>query len=493
MPVSYLAIDVGGGSGRGIVGILDGRRLTLTEVHRFENRYVPVAGRDYWNTLQLFYEMRRCVEKAQEQFEDLSSFCADLWGADFALLDKNGQPAGYSWCTRNSDGGAVESFFKNVMSAQEYVKQSGGQIRRGNTPFQLYERLLEQDPALLSADRFLMLPDYFGYLFTGKKYNEFTAATTSQLISPQTGTWNKKMIEALGLPEQLFGEIIMPGTVRYDVLPEVIPDKGGKLKYAPAATHDTASAITAITVAADEAFISSGTWSIIGVECSRPVVNEKVFAYSFSNEGTADGRWRLQKDVMGMWCMQNIYRVYSRKNPSLTWDGIVEQAKAAPELGTLINLGEPAFAGDSDPVELVGVYCRKTGQPVPATLGELARSVYESMVLQYRLTVDQVKELSGRTLKKLRIVGGGGKNQFLNQMIADATGLTLEAGPYESACVGNILMQAAAEGTAAMPDFPEIVRESFEIKTFTPRPDCAKKWEAAQEKYLRLCSGSYLQ
>lgn len=318
MPYSYLAVDVGGGSGRGIVGTLDGRRLKLKEIRRFENNYVPVAGKNYWNTLQLFREMIRCVDEAQEQYPALSSFCVDTWGADFALLDRNGQPAGYSWCTRNSDGAAAEAFFKEVMSPERFVAQTGSQIRLGNTPFQLYERILEQDPALAGADRFLMLPDYFGYLFTGQKYNEFTVATTSQMISPGTGTWNKAMIEALGLPERLFGELILPGTVRYDVLPEVLPRGAGSVNYVPVATHDTASAVAAIAPASDEIFLSSGTWSIIGVKCDKPIINDEVYRYGFSNEGTEDGRWRLQKDVMGMWCMQKIFRDYNLRAPALT-------------------------------------------------------------------------------------------------------------------------------------------------------------------------------
>lgn len=492
MAKTYLAIDVGGGSGRGIVGTLDGCKMTLKEVCRFENNYVPMAGKYYWNTLQLFHEMIKCVKKAQEEYADLSSFCADLWGGDFAFLDKNGQPIGYSWCTRNADGKAVEAFFENVMSDKAYVMQCGSQIRRGNAPFQLYERILEKDPAIANADRFLMLPDYFGYLFTGKKYNEFTVATTSQMISPRTGTWNKTMIEALGLPETMFGELVMPGTVRYDVLSEVLPAAGKRLKYVPVASHDTASAVTSITVAPDEVFSSSGTWSIIGVECDTPTVNEDVYRYSFSNEGTIDGRWRLQKDVMGMWCMQNLYRIFSKENPTLTWEDIVDRAKAAAPFRSLVNLAEPIFTSDKSPVETIRAYCEKTGQPVPETLGELSRCIYESMALQYKQTIDQVKELSGRKLNKLRIVGGGGKNQFLDQMIADATGMVVEVGPYESACIGNILMQAVAEGVISKADFPKIIRESFEVKTFRPKKDMDKTWKQAEARFAEYCGSMYL-
>lgn len=219
MSTSYLAIDVGGGSGRGIVGTLEGRRLTLREVHRFANYHVPVAGRDYWALFHLFHEMIECVRRAQREHGDLSSFCVDLWGNDIAFLDKNGQPIGYPWCTRNSDGSAMEAFFRDVMPPEAYFMQCGSQVRRGNAVFQLYERMLERDPALAHAERILTLPDLFGYFFTGRAYSEFTIATTTQLIDPFTGGWNGRLIRALGLPEHLFGEIVLPGTRRYDLLP----------------------------------------------------------------------------------------------------------------------------------------------------------------------------------------------------------------------------------------------------------------------------------
>ena len=492
MSTSYLAIDVGGGSGRGIVGTLEGRRLTLREVHRFANYHVPVAGRDYWDLFHLFHEMIECVRRAQREHGDLSSFCVDLWGNDIAFLDKNGQPIGYPWCTRNSDGSAMEAFFRDVMPPEAYFMQCGSQVRRGNAVFQLYERMLERDPALAHAERILTLPDLFGYFFTGRAYSEFTIATTTQLIDPFTGGWNGRLIRALGLPEHLFGEIVLPGTRRYDLLPGVLPEAAGRLKYAPAASHDTASAVTTLTVAPDEAFCSSGTWSIIGAECDGPTINREVLAYNFSNEGCADGRWRLQKDIMGMWCMQNLHRGLCETAGPLSWDEIVRQAEAAEPFRSLVNLEEPVFVSDADPAETIRAYCGKTGQPVPAALGEIARCVYESMALQYRQTLAQLRELSGREFTKLRIVGGGGKNGFLNQMIADAARMRVEAGPYESASVGGILLQAAAEGKIQTADFPEIVRSSFEVRTFTPRKERAPLWDAAADRYREYCGNMVL-
>lgn len=492
MTTSYLAIDIGGGSGRGIVGTLAGHTLKLQEVVRFANFHLPVAGKHYWDTFYLFHEMIECVGTAYREFASLSSFCADLWGNDFALLDQNGQPIGYPWCTRNSDGSAMEAFFREVMPPKDYFLQCGNQIRRGNAVFQLYERMREGDPALAGAEYFLMLPDLFGYFFTGKKYNEFTIATTSQLINPHGKNWNRTLIKALGLPESLFGEILMPGTKRYDILPEVLPGVGREIKYAPVASHDTASAVTTITVAADEVFCSSGTWSIIGIECDKPLITEEVLAYNFSNEGTADGRWRLQKDIMGMWCVQNLFRLACKEEPALSWDELVRQAEAAQPFRSLVNLEEPVFTSDADPVEMLCTYCRRTGQPVPRTLGETARCIYESMALQYRQTVIQLQKLSGRRFTKLGIVGGGGKNDLLNRMIANVTQMKVEVGPYESASIGNILMQAVAEGKIAKSDFPQIIRESFALKTFLPEDDFTPCWQPAVNRYQEYCSKAYL-
>lgn len=489
---TYLALDIGGGSGRGIAGTLTEDHLLLDEVSRFENYYVSIAGKDSWDIFYLFHEMLKCIRRTQKKYKNLISFSVDMWGSDFAFLDRNGQPIGQTWCTRNGDEKVMEEFFHKVIKKESYFNACGGQIRRGNTVFQLYERLLENDTALQAAESLLMLPDYMGYLFTGKKYTEFTIGTTSQLIDPLTGEWNKEMIQRLDLSMELFCEIIRPGMVRYKIRPELQSVLNTMVQYLPTASHDTASAVTALQLQSDEIFCSSGTWSIIGIECDRPLINNAVYKANFSNEGTIDQRWRFQKDVMGMWCIQNVFRVFCRQDSALTWEKVVAQAERARAFRSIVNLEESLFGGDDEPVQLIQQYCEKTNQPIPVTLGELARCIYESMTLRYCMTIDQLKILSKRELKKIRIVGGGSKNGLLNQMIADATGMVVEAGPYESACIGNILIQAEADGKIQREEFSKLVKNSFEIQIFHPRKEQNKDWKAAAERYKQYSRCSHL-
>lgn len=406
-----------------------------------------------------------------------------MWGSDFAFLDKNDQPIGDSWCTRNSDGIAMETFFRDVIKREDYFAFCGGQIRRGNTTFQLYERYLKKDTALQDAQTFLMLPDYMGYLFTGRKYTEFTIGTTSQLIDPFTGKWNEVLIRKLNLSPKLFCEIIMPGTARYPIRQDLQQKLNTMAQYVPVTAHDTASAVTTLQIQSDEVFCSSGTWSIIGIECEQPIISREAYEANFSNEGTAKQSWRFQKDVMGMWCIQNLFKRYRWKNPDLTWEMIIREAEMASPFRSIVNLEESVFAGDGDPLKWICRYCEKTEQPIPLTLGEAARCIYESMALRYWKTIHQLQKISGRKIRTIRIVGGGAKNQLLNQMLADVTNMRVEAGPYESACIGNILMQASADGSVQQKDFSKIVKNSFDIQTFVPKKECSKEWLAATERY----------
>ncbi len=488
---AYLAIDIGGGGGRGIAGTLEGDRLTLEELCRFDNYHVPVGNRYYWDAFYLFHQMLQTLEKMERNFPGFDSFGIDMWGNDFALLDANGQLTGAPRCTRNSKGEGMRRFFREVMSPEEYFMECGSQIRYGNAVFQLYERILEEDPALRTAKKFLMFPDLFGYLFTGRYFTEYTIGTTGQLIDPGTGSWNRRLIGKLGLPDTLFGEILMPGAQKLSLLQGLFAGQREAVKYVPAASHDTASAVTALALEEDEAFASSGTWSIIGTEVEKPVVNKEVLRWNFSNEGTADGKWRLQKDVMGMWVMQNLFRIWNREYGPLTWDEIVCEAEKAEPFRSLVNLEEAPFISDADPVWMIKEYCLRSGQPVPGSIGEIARCVYESMAVRYKYTIGQTEALTGRKFKRLRIVGGAGKNRFLDQMIADVTGIAVSAGPYEGACIGNILMQAEAAGQiSGKKQFKSILQGSCEQQEFLPQKTAL--WEGPVKRYGKLCESVFI-
>jgi rhamnulokinase len=488
--LNYLAIDIGGGSGRGIVGHLDGDQLTLSEVHRFDNYYVNVNGRYYWDILHLLREMIECIRKSDLAFpgNPIKSFGLDMWGADFSFLDENGFPIGNAVCNRNTQGLGMRKYSEDVMPLDELFKRSGMPNRAGNTIFQLYERILEKDTAINNAAHFFMLPDLFGAIFTGKFFSEYTIAATSLLVDPYTKQWNTELIRSLNLPESLFPDIIKPGSFQLELIPQLFEGQRSDLRYVPVAAHDTASAIAAIGVDPDEAFCSSGTWSIIGTAVDSPVINDQVHQWNFANEVTADGRYRLQKDVMGMWLMQQFYRSWNSSS-TIAWDDIVQAAKAAAPLRTFISIDEPEFYNDGDPLKKIETSCKKNNQPVPAGPGEIARCVYENMALRYCVTLRQAEKLSGRTFRCLRIVGGGSQNEFLNQMAADATNVPVYAGPIESSCIGNILLQAKAAGQVSdIKDFKHIAANSFPIKKYMPENHDV--WKKPLEEYLRVIQES---
>lgn len=485
-PTSYLAMDYGASSGRGILGHFDGTRIVLEEVHRFENYFVDQNGTFYWDVFRLFHEMRVAIEKASRRAPGLRSVGIDTWGTDYGLLDKNGQLIGNPRCMRNADGSVVARCREKI-SIRELFDRTGIQMIYGNTVFQLYERVLAGDPALENGACMLMMPDLLAYMLTGERFNEYTMASTSMLYNVHTRSWDLEVARRLGIPETIFGQILLPGSRRFPVRKALCADMNiPELEYVPVGSHDTASAVAAIPLEADVAFCSSGTWSIFGIASDTPVLSEQAYEANFSNEGTVDGKIRLLKNIMGMWILQQCAAQWKKQGLTLSWDEIVAEAEKAPPFRSFINLEEPEFYCAGDMVSRIQDYCRRTHQPVPETVGEIARCAYESLAMRYRYTIGQLEEITGRPMKALHIVGGGCKNRLLNQFAANAIGRPVYAGPVESACVGNILMQAYAYGEIKnLAHLRQVVRNSFPVETYLPEDP--SPWQAAYSRYLRHC------
>lgn len=483
----YLALDLGAESGRAIVATLDGDKLTLNEVHRFGNGPVRLPDGLHWDVLRLWSEIKTGITAAIQSGAQPVGIGLDTWGVDFALLDKNGALLGNPFHYRDArTDGVVEKAFERIPRAGIFA-QTGIQFMQLNTLYQLYSMSLAKSPLFDIAETFVTIPDLFNYWLSGKIANEFTNSTTTQCYNPQTRDWAKDMLEALGIPSRLFGPVSQPGTVLGPLLPEVAKETGaGAIQVVAPACHDTGSAVAAVPARnQDFAWISSGTWSIMGAEVLRPAVDEKALAYNFTNEGGVFGTWRLSKNIMGLWLVQECRRTWRARGEDLSYDDLTRLATDAQPFLAVIDPDADLFFHPGDMPEKIRRFCAESGQPAPQTKGEIVRVALESLALKYRLTLEHVEELSGKRLDPIHIIGGGTKNRLLNQFSADCTGHAVVTGPVEATAIGNVLMQAIALGQiGSLDEARAVVRKSFDVEIFQPQNRAG--WNEAFEKLLKL-------
>ena len=478
--MNYLAFDLGASSGRALLGVLDDDRLEITELHRFANGPAPLPSGLHWNILGLWTEILHGLRAAASHHP--VSLGLDAWGVDFGLLDAQDTLIGNPYHYRDRrTAGMMEEAFKRVPKEQIYAR-TGIQFMELNTLYQLYAMVKRGAPALDIAETLLFTPDLLNFWLTGRKVNEFTIATTSQAYSPQTGTWATDILDALDIPSHIFGQIIPPGTVLGALRDDVSRTAGvtGLSVIAPAA-HDTGSAVAAAPASNEHfAWLSSGTWSILGAETRQPDLSEKALAFNFTNEGGVFDAWRLSKNISGLWFMQECQREWG-----ISYDELTHLAAQARPFLAVIDVDAPIFFRPGDMPQKIRDYCIRTGQTAPQTEGEIARVILESLALKYRFVLGQLDELTGVRHEPLHIIGGGVKNQLLNQFAANAVGRPVVAGPVEATATGNILLQAIAMGDLAdLAEARAIVRRSFPPAIYQPRAD--ESWDAAYAKLLTL-------
>ncbi len=484
---SFLAFDLGASSGRAILGKLYDKKLELVEVHRFKNQMTRIHGHYFWNIYSLFDELKTGLKKCISEFGiQPDSIGIDTWGVDYAVISENGQFAGLPFAYRDHrTDNAMNGFFE-LMPKEETYRLTGIQFMQFNTLFQLYSSVRDKSQDIESAQNFLFMPDALGYLFTGKIHTEYTIASTSQLLKPGKAEWEEKLFKAAGIPFSLAGEITQPGTVTGEILPEVQEETGSAaIPCIAVAGHDTASAIASVPAKEGNwAYLSSGTWSLLGIESPVPLVSEQTLAMNFTNEGGVEGTTRFLKNIMGMWLIQECKRVWDSKS-TMGWHEIVALSNNAKPFKSLINPDDASFLNPGDMPKAVQDYCAKTNQPVPQNKGEIARCIYDSLVLKYKYTLRQIESVTGKSIERLHIIGGGAHNAMMNQLTADATGIEVLAGPTEATATGNILLQAKALGKVnSLAEMREIVRNSFEVTIFKPSPKL--DWETAYEKFVKL-------
>lgn len=494
---SYLAVDLGAESGRVIVGVLDDRRLTLHEQHRFQHHPVDLPSGLHWDLTGLWHEILEGIRAGcawcAEHGHTPTSVGVDTWGVDFALVGRDGELAHMPHAYRDPRNDAAHDKLLSTLGRDRLYDRTGIQFMAINSLPQLVAAH-DADPGLLSrAKHLLFVPDLLHYWLTGVPKVEATIASTSQMIDPRTGAWASDLLEAMSLPAQMLGEVVPPGTV-IGPLRETVAGRVGAPKgmvvTAPAA-HDTASAIAAVPVdpkRGNWCYLSSGTWSLMGAELGAPVLTDAARDTPFTNEGGVGGTIRFLKNIIGLWLVQEIRRDYQQRGDVYDYPALTELAEQAKPFETLLDPGHAPFAQPAGMLTKIADYARQTGQTVPELSGgpgAFVRAALESLALTYRRTLEQLEAVLDTRYDVLHVVGGGGKNQFLNQMTADAIGRPVVVGPYEATAAGNVLVQAMGAGD--VPDLAtarQVIANSFEPVTY--RPQDSAIWDDAYDRFGRL-------
>ena len=421
---NYLAFDLGASNGRAILGQFDGEKITMKELHRFENNYIEMNGVFYWDTPYLYNQLKQGLLKfKQGGFGDLDAFGIDTWGVDYGLLDKNGHLAGVPRSYRLGTQEDIDAVQEKIPADVLYSRTGIGTSLTFNTLYQLYRRKREGDVALEVADTMLLTPDLLGYFLTGEKGTEYTIATTTQLYNPTTKDWDWQTIDELELPRRIFTKIDKAGTIRGHLRKELCEEIGlNPAAFVAVGSHDTASAVAAIPGTGSFAFCSSGTWSLFGAEMDKPDLSADAATAGFSNEGTIQGAFRPLRTIIGMWIIQECRRDWIKNGIDISWDGVVMEAQKAAPLRSIIDPDAPEFYAGGNMEKKIQDFCRRTGQPVPETISQIARCVYESLALKYRHALEGLEKMKGQRIDSLNIVGGPINNRFLDQLIQVSDG-----------------------------------------------------------------------
>jgi rhamnulokinase len=487
---NFLAFDLGAESGRALLGKLDGGKIALEEKHRFANPMGRMNGHLHWNLLAQWEELKTGLRKTAAGGTKLDGIGVDTWGVDFGFIGRSGEVLGQPYMYRDSrTDGVMDKVFAKV-PRDKVFEATGIQFMQLNSLYQYYAMRHEQKSPLLDcADKLLFMPDLFNYLFTGVAKGEFSIATTSQMYDPRRKAWAVDMLQQLDLPTHLLPEIIPSGAVVGALRDDIARECGAAAKIAviAPATHDTASAVAAVPAAEgdDWCYISSGTWSLMGVEIDEPIINAKSLALNYTNEGGVGGTIRFLKNIMGLWLVQECRRAWQREGREFSYAELTKMAAESPPLQSIVPPDHGPFGAPGEMPKKIAEYCTKTGQRVPALPGEFVRTCLDSLALAYRKTLDGLEDVLGRRMNVIHIVGGGTQNELLTQMAADACGRTVIAGPVEATAIGNILVQAMATGDVkSIADLRAIVRNSFDVKRYEPRE--TGKWDAAYEKFKQL-------
>ena len=484
--IQLLAFDFGASSGRAMLGRYDGTRIELEEIHRFSNDPVQVGDTLFWDVLRLFYEIKQGLIKSKSK-GPIDSLGIDTWGVDFGLIDERGylleNPVHYRDARTQ---GIMEKVFEIVPKAELY-ERTGTQMIYFNTLFQLFALKTRRPELLGRAAKMIQTPDLFTYLLTGLQQSERTIASTGQMLNAVTGEWDLDLLTRLGIPTGILCPIVDPGTMGLPISDAICKELGiNPIPVVAVASHDTASAVVAVPAGTEDfVYISSGTWSLMGIESPTPLINEKSYSYNFTNERGYDGTTRFLKNIMGLWLIQESRRQWIREGAEVSFGDLEKEALACEPFQCLIDPDDDTLAAPGDMPTRIRELCSKTGQHVPVGRGEVVRCIYESLALKYCVSMRQIEEVTGRKYPNLHVVGGGTKDGLLSQFTANATGSHVIAGPIEATALGNMAVQLMAQGVIhSLTEARKVIAASFELKHYEPADSAV--WEAALVLYRTI-------
>lgn len=482
---NFFAVDLGATSGRTILGsIIDGK-LEQRELTRFPNAIIETGGHFYWDIYALYSEIIRGLKVVAEEGIEISSIGIDTWGVDFVFIGKDGGVLRNPYCYRDPHtDNAMEDYFKLVPKDKVYEK-TGIQFMQFNSLFQLSTLRKNNDSALAAADKILFVPDALMYMLTGEAVCEYTILSTSQFLNPRTKKIDEELIGVIGLDESHFGRYVNPSDMVGTITPEVQKMTGlGPVPVVAVAGHDTGAAVAAVPAQNENfAYLSCGTWSLLGIETRDAIISEKSFEYNFTNEGGIEGTTRFLKNICGMWLLERCRLEWTDAPEDV--GQLCKDSMEAPAFRSFIFPDAPEFANPSNMVEAIQTYCKKTGQPVPQTYREIARCIFESLAMRYRQVLDYLKDMAPFPIEKLHVIGGGSRNAFLMQFAANSINLPVVTGPVEGTAIGNIMLQAKAAGAVNdMFEMRKIIADSIELKSYMPQD--SQVWDEAYKKYLEI-------
>ncbi len=482
--MASLAIDLGATSGRIVLGKYTGSEIQMTEIHRFPNNIIKVCGRSYWDLWGLWNEIVTGLRKAAASGEKIESVGVDTWGVDFVFLGKDGhflaQPRSYR---DDYTVGVPEKFFEAV-PRDELYRRTGIQIMNFNTVFQLFAMRQEGNSAFDAAKGLLFIPDAISYMLSGERVCEYTILSTSALMDPETHDFDDRILDAAGVSRSLFGKIVMPGDVIGTLTDDVAAETGlGKIPVIAVAGHDTGSAVAAVPATdGNFAYLSSGTWSLMGVETPAPIVTDKSFAMNFTNEGGAEGNIRFLKNITGMWLLERCRASWKREGREYSYPQIVAMMGTAAPFRSMIDPDDASFANPEDMPSAIREYCLSHGEPAPSSDAEFIRCIFESLALKYRIVLGRLKELSGKKIERLHVIGGGSLNAELNRMIASSLGIPVIAGPAEATTAGNLMAQFVGLGLAdSMSGMRGALASDPSLRRF--EPEDRQGWNVAYARF----------
>ena len=485
----FFAVDLGATSGRTIIGTLAGGKIELEELTRFDNNLIETGGHFYWDIYALYFEIIKGLKLAAQRKLPIRSIGIDTWGVDFVCVGKDGALLRNPISYRDPHTfGMMEDYFEHAVSKERVYDITGIQFMNFNSLFQLYTMRKNGDSALENADKVLFVPDALSYMLTGKMVCEYTIASTSQMLDPRTKQLDEELLQSVGLTRGNFGEMVNPATEIGVLTKEVQQMTGlGEIPVIAVAGHDTGSAVAAVP-AKDEkfAYLSSGTWSLMGIETKNAIIDSLSYERNFTNEGGIEGTTRFLKNICGMWLYERCRKEWTDAPKSHT--ELIAAAMRQPAFQSIINPDDPMFANPSSMVEAIKDYCRQTGQHVPEGYAEICRCIFESLALRYRQVFGYLRDMASFPIEVLHIIGGGSLNAYLNQFTANSLGIEVLAGPQEGTAIGNIMLQAKASGDVAdIWDMRRIIAASLELKRFEPADRDA--WDGAYERFLKIAEG----